>query len=106
MGKCKDCGEWVNWDDPNIHYGGHTCKQKIETQKEVIKSKTSEDNRELKIYILAENLKKEVKLLKETLSMCDPRENYGEGMVCQFCRAKDNEEHKLSCVYLQLTAEW
>jgi len=27
-------------------------------------------------------------------------------MVCQFCRAKDNEEHKLSCVYLQLTAEW
>lgn len=105
MSKCKDCGEWVNWDDPNIHYGGHTCKPKVEPPKEIVKEKNL-NNKELKIYILAETLKKEVILLKETLAMCDPRYDIGEGMVCQFCKAKEGEEHKLSCVYLQLTAEW
>ena len=23
--KCEKCGQFVNWNDPNIHYGGHTC---------------------------------------------------------------------------------
>lgn len=25
MEKCDICGEHINWDNPNIHYGGHTC---------------------------------------------------------------------------------
>lgn len=25
MSKCKNCGEFVDWNNPNIHYGGHTC---------------------------------------------------------------------------------
>jgi rRNA maturation protein Nop10 len=25
MSKCKICGEFVDWNNPNIHYGGHTC---------------------------------------------------------------------------------
>ena len=23
--KCEKCGQWVDWNNPNIHYGGHTC---------------------------------------------------------------------------------
>ena len=25
MQQCKICGEWIDWDNPNIHVGGHTC---------------------------------------------------------------------------------
>ena len=25
MDKCDICGERIDWDNPNIHYGGHTC---------------------------------------------------------------------------------
>lgn len=25
MSKCDKCGEMVDWSNPNIHYGGHTC---------------------------------------------------------------------------------
>jgi len=28
MDKCPDCGEYVDWDNPNTHYGGHTCDPK------------------------------------------------------------------------------
>lgn len=42
-------------------------------------------------------------LLIEILSYCDPRINYGEGMVCQFCNAKDGEYHKDDCIYKRLT---
>ena len=26
MSRCPKCGEFVNWNDPNIHYGGHFCQ--------------------------------------------------------------------------------
>jgi len=42
-------------------------------------------------------------LLIEILSYCDPREDYGEGMVCQFCLATEKETHKEDCVYGILT---
>ena len=43
-------------------------------------------------------------LLIEILSYCDPRENYGEGMVCQFCLATEKDNgHKEDCIYKQLT---
>ena len=41
--------------------------------------------------------------IKDVLSMCDPREDYGEGMVCQFCLAAAGEEHKETCEYLKCT---
>ncbi len=25
MSNCAKCGKWVNWNDPNMHYGGHNC---------------------------------------------------------------------------------
>ena len=25
MTKCEKCGEWINWDNPHIHYYGHVC---------------------------------------------------------------------------------
>ena len=25
--KCKHCGDYINWNDPMIHYGGHTCSE-------------------------------------------------------------------------------
>lgn len=25
MDRCGICGELINWNNPNIHYGGHTC---------------------------------------------------------------------------------
>ena len=42
-------------------------------------------------------------LLIEILSYCDPREDYGEGMVCQFCLATEKETHKDDCIYKRLT---
>ena len=53
----------------------------------------------------AKNTKLEliIKQLRDTLWLCDPRENYGEGLVCQFCNATTNEEHKEDCTYLCLT---
>jgi len=52
--KCKICGEWVDWDNPNIHYGGHVCK--ITTGKE-----TPWNKEETKIKI---NIKMQLKQLK------------------------------------------
>ena len=42
-------------------------------------------------------------LLREILSYCDPREDYGEGMICQFCLATAKETHKDDCIYRRLT---
>lgn len=28
MSKCNKCGEYVDWNNPNIHYGGHKCADK------------------------------------------------------------------------------
>jgi hypothetical protein len=42
---------------------------------------------------------------RHILSLCDPRDDYGNGMECQFCHAKDGEEHKEDCIYRELTTE-
>jgi len=44
MQKCKICGEWVDWDNPNIHYGGHVCN--ITTGKETPWSKEEIKNKD------------------------------------------------------------
>jgi hypothetical protein len=40
--------------------------------------------------------------LTYVLSMCDPRLDLGNGMECQFCRAKEGEPHKEDCIYITL----
>ncbi len=32
--RCKDCGEFVDWSNPNIHYGGHSCEARQNQAKE------------------------------------------------------------------------
>ena len=27
LSPCKKCGININWDNPHIHYGGHTCQE-------------------------------------------------------------------------------
>ena len=44
-----------------------------------------------------------VKKYTDILSFCDPREDYGEGMECQFCHAKAGEVHGEDCIYKRLT---
>jgi len=44
MEKCKICGEWIDWDNPNIHYGGHVCN--ITTGKETPWSKEEINNKD------------------------------------------------------------
>lgn len=58
MEKCDICGERVDWDNPNIHYGGHTCDterlDKIGATKRYVKSieepYNSHKNDSLEIY--------------------------------------------------------
>jgi len=64
----------------------------------------------MKVYTIEEieNIKKNdipkyIQLLINTLCFCDPRENYGFGMECQFCNATSHEYHKPNCIYRQLT---
>lgn len=35
MEKCIKCGEWIDYTNPNIHYGGHTCNTIIEPPKNI-----------------------------------------------------------------------
>jgi len=45
----------------------------------------------------------DLETLRYVLSLCDPRYDSGEGMVCQFCEATEGETHKPNCIYGKLT---
>ncbi len=33
--KCEKCGEWVDWNNPAIHYSGHVCNpDRLKKEKE------------------------------------------------------------------------
>lgn len=111
MSRCKKCGEMVDWSNPNIHYGGHVCGNpragypiSAKLQKET--KKPTNSDKELETFVAIEKLKKKVRMLINILSLCDPRENRGKGLVCQFCEATEKEEHKGWCIYLQMTEDW
>lgn len=73
------------------------------------KNETSTDEKPLSrqecrnLIATIESQDNQIDKLTTMLSMCDPRDDYGEGLECQFCHAKTGERHKDDCIYKILT---
>jgi len=73
MSKCDRCGEYVDWDNPNIHYGGHTCSKEIKSWVEHITNQQKTQEQKLTWHdvfdaykLFPENYNSVIEYLKRT----------------------------------------